>query len=466
MNNPFDQFDSQSNGNNPFDQFDKQPAGQAAQSPTAWETPAASMVRGIGQSAQAGLEGMGSLYDLARMPFNALGANIPSATDIIRSHSPFPSPTGIASDLTRGTTAGMASLLPGAGLAESGAPLAAGIGQALTKSPLSQISSFAGSDAAKGMAQRAGVGPAGQMAAQLAGALPGAAMAGFLDAPAEATAGGGNALIKGITADIPEELPDIANAMKRNAGSVINEGREGGVVFNDDKTSGIVSDIGEALKKNDFIPELNPKTTAIVNRIKDIAENDNLTLGQLTQYRTMLSRIGNSEDGVAAGNVKKALSNAIDTAGSDDLLNGDIKSIQLLNQGRSAYAQASKFEDVADVIAKANGDPNRLKQGLTRFANDPDNTIGWTATQKAALNQAKDTGVGENLLKAFGKFGFDFSKSGVGNTALPALSMMSSAIGNPIGVPLAIGGTIARQGQKYLARGYAQDLLDKMRVAQ
>lgn len=364
------------------------------------------------------------------------------------SYLPDITPTGVGQ---AGTMALMAPVTPGLGNSASlggkviqGMATGAGYGGLYGASNANSFSANPGSD---------------RLSNALTGAATGAALGGAIPAIGGAVEGAGN-IGKGISATAAEDLPELANIKKAAAGDILNQSRNVGAVFNDAKTQQIAVDVSKALDSKEFIPQLNPKTTAIVDHIKDMADNGNLDLNQLTQYRTLLGRVGNTEDGVSAGAVRRAISNAIDTAGPGDLVSGDMKAVDLLNKGRAAYQQASKFEDVSDVLAKANGDPNKIKAGLSRFAANDDNTRGWTLAEKSALKQAANTGVGENLLKAFGKFGFDFSKSGVGNTALPVLTMATQAVGNPIGVPLAFGATLARQGQKYLARGAAQNLLD------
>lgn len=290
------------------------------------------------------------------------------------------------------------------------------------------------------------------------------AVSAVINAPAQVvakTSDAGNAFVKGIGATDAEDLPAVADELKSSAGKIYDQMRNVGAVFNKDASQNLVSNIDDAVESKQFIPQLNPKTVAIIDHMRDAADNGTLGLDQIDQYRRLLGRVGSTEDGVSAGLAKRAIDSFVNDADQTDLEGGNLKAVDLLNQGRAAYSQASKFEDISDILSKANGDPNRIKAGLQRFMANSDNTIGWSIPELGALKEAANNGVGENLLKAFGKFGFDFSKSGVGNTVLPALSVGAGATGAAgFGIPLAVGGTIARQGQKYLARGYAQKLLD------
>lgn len=276
----------------------------------------------------------------------------------------------------------------------------------------------------------------------------------------------GSALMQGFGARDTEALQNASDENFRASSGIYGQMRQAGAVLNNSATDDLKSNIDDALSKNLFIPQLNPKTLGIVDHLKAAIDQDGtIPLDQLDQYRRLLSRVGASEDGVSAGMVKKAIDSTVNNLDGNDLQNGSTEAIDLLNKARASYAASSRFDDVAEVLQKANGDPNKIKQYMTKFMSDDDNTVGWTQAQKDAGNNAANTGIGENLLKALGKFGFDFSKSGTGNTVLPALAAMGKMGGAAIvpgGIPMVMAGTAARQAQKYLARGKAEQLLDAL----
>lgn len=276
----------------------------------------------------------------------------------------------------------------------------------------------------------------------------------------------GSALMQGFVARDGDALSSASDANFAASSGLYKQMRDAGAVLNQSAAGDLSSNIDDALKQNLFIPQLNPKTLGIVDHIKAaIDANGSMPLDQLDQYRRLLSRVGSSEDGVSAGSVKKAIDSTVNGLDQTDLQNGSPQAVDLLNQARASYAASSRFDDVAEVIQKANGDPNRLKAGLTKFAANDQNTIGWPQEAKDALQNAADTGIGENLLKALGKFGIDFSKSGTGNTVLPVLASMGKVGGAslvPGGMPMVAAATVARQAQKYLARGKAEQLLNTL----
>lgn len=263
---------------------------------------------------------------------------------------------------------------------------------------------------------------------------------------------------KGLLAKTPEAVQDAAASLKSGASDLYDQMRQSGANFNSKSAGNLLSGIKSTISNQQFIPELNPKTLAIVNhldnRIAQAAQGGELSLSELDQYRRLLGKIGATEDGVSAGAVRKQIDSFVNNATAQDLSNGSTNAINLLNKGRAQYSQASKYEDIADVLTKAAGDPNKIKAGLTRFLNNDNNTRGWSPAELEALKNAASTGGTEKLLKMGGKFGIDLGTSLTpGNTVAPL-------IGGAINPAIPVAGTVARQAQKYAARGKAQSLLN------
>lgn len=363
--------------------------------------------------------------------------------------------TAIGSELTGGLVTGVA----GAGT-KAGAAIADSLGSG---NIAARVAKGALAGAASGGLYGAGTADQGKM---LEGAKEGATSGAVLGAALPvagaalgSVAGGIGIAAKGALARSPEAVQDVASAAKSGAGALYNKMRDVGAVLNSDSTDGLLSDITSEVGKNKFIPALNPKTTGIIDHLAETIKNNNGQIGfdELDQYRRLLGRVGGSEDGVSAGAAKRAIDNVVTSLDNKGLVNGGEEAVSLLKQGRAAYAQASKFEDVADILTKADGDPNKIKSGLTRFLNNTDNTAGWNYEELSTLRDAARSGIGEKLLKMGGKFGIDLGSSlNAGNTVLPILSGSLSG-----GVAPALG-TVARQLQKYMARGKAEQLLQTL----
>lgn len=262
-----------------------------------------------------------------------------------------------------------------------------------------------------------------------------------------------NDIVAGLRARSPEVLQDIAEAKRSAAGGLYTQMRATGATLNSEASQKLVKQLDDAISSKQFIPQLNPKTQAVVEHIRTAAQSGDVALGDLDQYRRLLGKIGASEDGVSAGAVRGAIDDAVNSLKATDLSSGTTEAVDLLNQGRRGYAEAAKFEDITDILTKASGDPNKIKSGLTRYLQNDKNTRGWSASQLSALKEAAGSGTLEKLLKMGGKFGVDLGTSLTpGNTVGPL-------VGGYVNPAIPAAGTASRYGQKLLARGKAENLL-------
>ena len=300
-----------------------------------------------------------------------------------------------------------------------------------------------------------GLGPTVGEAASAAG---NAAMA----VPRGIAEGAGN-LAAGVTARSGDELEAATQGMYADASKSYNQMRAVGATLNPQTANNLLNNINSAVASKVFIPELNPQTVGILNHLKTAVEQDGtIGLDQLDQYRRLLGRVPATEDGISAGLAKSAIDGEVNTLGANNLVNGTPDAVTALNQGRKTFQQASKFDDIATIVQKAAGDPNKLKAGLAKFMQNPENTIGWSPDEIAAGKDAANTSVTEGLMKLGGKFGFDPGASNQGTawaglTGGAALGAASGSAG--LGALVPVAGTVARQGQKWLGRGKAENLL-------
>lgn len=268
-------------------------------------------------------------------------------------------------------------------------------------------------------------------------------------------AGSGAANIaRGVKARSPEVLQEIASEAKRGAGNIRNQMTDMGVQIKPQAAQKISSMLEAKLGSLDIIPQLTPETSNVIATIKNAASTGELSLNHLDQYRRLLKNARSGEDLYAATQIRNALDDVVNELNPSFFTGDGKQAVNLLNQFRKEYTQASKFEDVADILAKSAGDPNKIKNNLYRFMQNPKNTRGWNDAEKGALKAAATSSTVESLMKGLGKFGFDVGTSiTAGNTALPVASL---AFGSPIVTGL---GTAARYGQKLQARGRAEKLL-------
>jgi len=219
--------------------------------------------------------------------------------------------------------------------------------------------------------------------------------------------------------------------------------------------------------------KLHGDTMSVVKDIQADAMGGKVSLEALDQHRQNLGAVIKKNTDTISGQVnadgQKAtvlidkLDDLVDKLGAKDLGGSSLKAKELLTEARKDWKVYSKFQRIANLAEKADGDPNRIKALFQQFVSKKKNLKGFTKDEVVSLRFAAENTGGEKLLKTFGKFGFDFGSSATaGNTALPALSLFTGGIaGAPLGGGLAVtGGTAARQLQKLIARGKVEDALD------
>jgi hypothetical protein len=438
-------------GGNPWDDFKPSDPGMFN---TVSDNAVQGATFGLGNRAEAGLAALA----LTAMNDKGLSQNYRDARNVeqgnLKTEMQDSPVTSVLSNLAGGLATG--------GLA-SGTKAGAVVADSLSNGGLAaRALKGAGLGSLTGAVYGAGTADDGQaLQGAQSGAVSGALIGGAFPVAGAALSDVANTALnagKGILARSPQAVQNAAQSMLGAGGDLYNKMRQVGATFNPQAASRLISDIKSSLASQDFLPSLNPKTLGIINDLDNIVAqagtNGNLQLSTLDQIRRQLGRIGPTEDGVSAGKIKNVIDDFVNNAGQADLSNGSTDAIDLLNQGRKQYQQASKFQDVADVLTNADGDANKIKSGLTRFMNNDANTRGWSPEELSALKDAASGTITEKLLKMGGKFGFDLGHSTtMGNTVAP---LIGGEIGG-IGVPIA--GTAARIVQTLSAKGKAETLL-------
>jgi len=253
---------------------------------------------------------------------------------------------------------------------------------------------------------------------------------------------------------------DFTNQANRHYAAM----REEGANINPKKVTDIFSKVDQSLSERGILnPALHGKTMAVIEDLKNAAKEGTLDLETLDQQRRVLSRIkpaiDSGEDAGMARAAVRAIDDGIDSITVDDLTKGSIDAVNNLYAGRKASQKAIKIEKISDILKQADGDPNRIKAGLTRFVNKKNNLNGFSKDEKDALMNASRSTAAEKILKMAGKFGVDLGTSLTpGNTVAPLVG--GFVAGSPVAGGAVVGlGTIARQLQKYMARGKADEVI-------
>lgn len=343
-----------------------------------------------------------------------------------------------------------------------GNTLARAAGGAAVASPIGGLYSAGEADAGQRMEA---MGEGARNAALIGAALPvaGAVVGGLGGAAIK----GAKNIKSGISARLPEELDDAALAIKEQASRQYQKMRDAGAVFNPQATQNIQNEISQTLAKDGNLnPRLHDKVLAVYDDINQSLSKGAVGLEELDQWRQVLGDIaGNFSDKVNARKATlmiKSIDDVVEKVQPNDLLTGGVEAVDALRAGREAWARQSKFSAVADIVKNAGNDAYKLKRDLEKMLLNPKKHRGFSKAEMDALKTAARQTTGEGVLKALGKFGFDIGSSrGIGNTALPTIGGIAAGLsgGTGAGVLVPIAGTAARQGQKLLAFGKAEELL-------
>lgn len=297
------------------------------------------------------------------------------------------------------------------------------------------------------------------------GGVGGAAVPAAGAAIKSATKGVKN-IITGSTARGVEQLDEALGAIRKQASQAYNKMREAGAVIKNKDARVIAQSLDDAMKEaGPSIRELHRPTIAILDSIKKATKKGNIGLDEVDKYRSVLGRIAankmDGENSFRATRMLQALDDSLESLGENSFIAGNRSALDALKVGRREYSRAKKFELIANIIKKSDGDANYLKRELKKVLDNPKKLRGFNQSEIRALKEASKLSFGEGTMKMLGKFGFDLGSSRIGNTALPVIGAGASYAAGSGGLAAVVPtiGTAARYGQKALARGKAENLL-------
>lgn len=274
----------------------------------------------------------------------------------------------------------------------------------------------------------------------------------------------GNAT-KGVVARGEDALDSAYQTIRDRSSAAYDKMRQVGATFTPQKTQNIMDELKNAFVKDGIVNgRLHDKTISVLKDMQDAAANGDFGLEHLDQWRQLFGEVaGDFNDKI---NSRKAsilinkIDDIVEKVSPKDLQNGSTEAVDALKTGRAEYSKARKFEQVSDIIQKSDGDANYLKRQLRSLYDNPKKTRGFTEEERGALQQASKLSSGEAILKLLGKFGFDAGNSRIGSGVASAVGGAAAygAVG-PAGLAVPVVGTAARYGQKLVARGKAEKLL-------
>lgn len=335
-----------------------------------------------------------------------------------------------------------------------------------------RIAKGAAYGAASGGLYGYGSGDDGERAdSALRGAVLGAAGGGAVPAISAGASGlvkGTKNIAKGMFAKSVDALDDVERGIRETGSRSFERMRANGATFTPQTNQKIVTDVAAKLQGDGILNSgLHGKTMSVVDDLQNAMQKE-IGLEELHQYRQLFGQIAsnrtpdNLQDARKASLVIDALDDAILSLKPTDLKAGSIDAVSNLKSGMADWARLKKYQTIADVVRKSDGDANYLKRELKKILDNPKKHRGFTKDELAALQEASTLSFGEGVMKMAGKFGIDFGNSRIGNGVAPIVGGLTTAMAsNPIaGAAVPAVGTVARYGQKALARGKAETLLN------
>lgn len=281
-----------------------------------------------------------------------------------------------------------------------------------------------------------------------------------------AAVGGSKNIVKGLKARAPEELQLTGEALRKQASNIYKEFKETGATLATPKVRSIVKSVNNSLTsvgKNNA--ELHRKTLSALDGLKADAKKGGMSLEELDQHRQLFSGILRdetdiagkvSQDGLKASKAIDAINRAVKNIKSIDVIGGDTRSVQLLEKAKAGWAKQSRFDAISRIVDKAEGDPRKIKTMLSTFVRNKKNLNGFSGEEREALKKASRNSGGEAILNIIGKFGIDKNRI---MAPLVGGGFAGATLGNPVGAALVGAGTVARQAQKYIAKGKMENVL-------
>lgn len=367
--------------------------------------------------------------------------------------------TSILSNIAGGVGTGLAGTSTKLGAKIAGSLGAGGLPMRIAKGAATGAASGAAYGAGTSEDRLEGAGQGAVLGGLVGGAVP--AVGSALSSVKE----GSKTALRGLSARTPDALDDAAKGIKAKSSALYKQARDAGVVFKPESMQNLLDDIDKSLTSSGKLnARLHGDTLSIVDELKTAVKQNDFGLEELDQYRQLLGDVVSKNTDIKGANpdAMKALSaidtidDAINKISGKDIIGGDDKAIGLLKEGRKEWRKFRKFESISNIIKNADGDPNKIKSGLTRFINKPKNLRGFNQEEIKALKIAAQNSKPEKIFKALGRFGID-----AGNVFLPVVSGGLGAISG-VSAPTAVlvgTGTVTRQLNKLLGRAKAEEVL-------
>lgn len=356
----------------------------------------------------------------------------------------------LISAVTKGVAGSASGIGVGRALASSAVPAAKKLAELLSSAPKTQMISSAAAPAAGEIAKEAGIGPGGQLAAELGTGL---------------ATGGLSSLVKPrMPAITSEEFSDAAS-------KAYDQARKAGVVFKPEKITEFADSMKSTLADEGLDPILTPMASRVVKNIEKIKDQP-LDLKEIDKLRR--------QAGIAAGNfsvpadtrlgmiLKNKIDDFVNSVTPEDVISGQTReAASALTHARDMYSRSAKLDAIDEIIRRAelrggnysaSGYENALRNEFKALALNKKEMSRFTEDEQAAIEDVVRGGPISNALRFFGRF------SPTGPVGGVLAGAAGAALGGPVGAAATLGaGATSRQLAKMLTKQRAESVSDIIR---
>lgn len=256
-----------------------------------------------------------------------------------------------------------------------------------------------------------------------------------------------------------EDIRNEADTLRSKYAPQYNEVKNNNIGV--DQTKNLVDNINNNLASHDLDPDLHPGTLKVLQRIQtESGDGADLTVNKVNTYKKLLENVAQKdtnsigrmgEDGAAAMAAKSAI-------------NDTLTNIPELQSANADYGAGSKFNRLADIVQKNNGDINGIQKDIKRIVGNNKKLYGYDDSEVASMRKFANGSLTENMVGLLSKAGFDFGNlRGAGNVVRGLVEGGGSVLAPTVGLPIAAVGTAARLGYNAAKRGQFRNLLDQVK---
>jgi hypothetical protein len=262
----------------------------------------------------------------------------------------------------------------------------------------------------------------------------------------------GEAISKGIgkVAGAFNKQPKVPTIDELNAAknAAYQAADNAGVIFTPNAVNRVKGDIVSSLTKIGYDPALQPGAAPVVRRLLDL-DGQNVTFTGLDTLRKVANNgyiPGNKSNNAAVSSIVRAIDDMTTNPRAADVLTGDATTAgKIIKNARDLAARSAKAEQVEYAVKSAanraastgsggNAD-NATRQNIRKML---ERGRGFTADEKAAMQQVIEGTTGQNALRLAGKL------SPQGNGLMLALQAGAAGASGGMTVPLAVAGGAAK----------------------